>query len=70
MLKRLVVGLSVSVLSLAVVPAASAAPSATSSELGSVKVKKVKKAKKAVFTDQVIIKTPGGGVSTLRIDWD
>lgn len=68
MLKRLVVGLSVAALSMFVVaPAASAAPS---SERGAVKVKKVKKAKKDVFTSQVIVKTPGGGVTTLRIDWD
>lgn len=70
MMKRLVVGLSVSVLSLAVVPAASAAPSSTATELGIAKVTKVKKVKKDFFTNQVIIKTPGGGVSTQRIDWD
>lgn len=70
-MKRLVVGLSVSALTLFVVPAASAdSAESTSSEVGIAKVKKVKKPKKDVFTDQVVIKTPGGGVSTQRIDWD
>ncbi len=71
MMKRLVVGLSVSVLTLFVVPAAQAAPSASdSSNVQVAKVKKAKKVKTDVFTDQVVIKTPVGVVSTQRIDWD
>lgn len=51
----------------AAVPAASAAPSSSASEVAH---GKVAKAKKASFKSQVAVKTPGGGVTTLRIDWD
>lgn len=70
-MKRLVVGLSVSALAMfASVPVASAASADSPSQTTYAKVVKVKKAKKDVFTDQVIVTTPGGGVSTQRIDWD
>lgn len=69
-MKRLVVGLSVSALALfGAVPAASA-DSATSSEVSYGKVAKVKKANHGSFTSQVVVKTPGGGFSAQRIDWD
>lgn len=70
-MKRLVVGVSVSVLAMfAAAPAASAAPSSQASEVAHAKVAKVKKANHGDFKSQVSVKTPGGGVSTLRIDWD
>ena len=69
-MKRLVVGLSVSVLALfGAVPAASA-DSASSSDVAYGKVAKVKKANNGSFTSQGVVKAPGGGFSAQRIDWD
>ncbi len=69
MMKRLVVGVFVSALTMfGLAPAATAA---TSSETGVVKVYKAKKVKpgKAIDWDAPA-PISGGGVSTQRIDWD
>jgi hypothetical protein len=70
-MKRLVVGVFVSALTVfGVVPAASAATSDETAKVKVVKIVKVKKYKPGKIDWDSQAPKPGGGVTAQRIDWD